>query len=151
MKDIKHLLMVALAFLAVIAAFLVARRLLTPKTFGKLGHYRAAAVDEVKAKPVKYAGQEDCAMCHETQARMKRAAGHRGLSCETCHGPLAAHIEDPSAAQPVKPSGSEAREFCLVCHGKDASRPAAFPQVSAEEHNPGLACSLCHNPHGPKL
>ena len=46
MKDIEHLLRVAGVFVLVISSFLAVRHFLVPETFGKYGHYRAAAATE---------------------------------------------------------------------------------------------------------
>src|SRR3989304_3895088 len=43
-------------FARALAALLVARRLLIPKTFGDLGHYRASAIGENAVLGIKYAG-----------------------------------------------------------------------------------------------
>ncbi|MFH2202051.1 MAG: hypothetical protein ABIJ96_02950, partial [Elusimicrobiota bacterium] len=67
MKDIQHLIRVAIAFVVVISGFLIVRHFMVPKSFGAIGHYRAAALDEIKAAPLRYAGSADCAMCHEDQ------------------------------------------------------------------------------------
>ena len=151
MKDIEHLLRVAAAFIAAIAIFLFARAYLTPPSFGAIGHYRADSVDEIKALPLHYAGQKECSKCHKDQARDKALAGHRTINCESCHGPAAEHIKAPAKAKLDKPAEKDMREFCGVCHSKNISRPKGFKQQNLYEHNPGMACTQCHNPHKPKL
>lgn len=151
MKDIEHLLRVIAVFIVVITAFLVARAKMTPASFGKIGHYRAAAVDEIKALPVRYAGQKDCVKCHKQQVQEKVGSSHKTMSCESCHGALAEHILDHAKHKPVKPAEKEMREFCGHCHSKAISRPKTFPQINIYEHNPGVSCTQCHNPHKPKL
>ena len=149
----RHLRRVVAVFAAVFAAFLVVRRLYVPPSFGKLGHYRAAAVDELRDHPVRYAGlrgQPACAKCHAAQAKDKAGDGHKGFLCETCHGALAEHAAAPKAVKAGKPSGDAMRGFCGRCHARNASRPTGFPQQDLDEHNPGLACTQCHNPHRPK-
>ncbi|MBI5241675.1 MAG: cytochrome c3 family protein [Elusimicrobia bacterium] len=150
MKDIRHLLHVAAAFVVVIIGFLIARHLVVPKSFGRIGHYRADAVDEIKALPLRYAGEQACAPCHRAQAKAKASSRHKGIRCESCHGALQAHAEAPSSLKPAKPKEGEMRAFCARCHEKNLSRPAKFPQVDPREHNPGVACSQCHPPHQPK-
>ena len=150
MKDIRHLLHVAAAFVVVITGFLIVRRAVVPKDFGKLGHYRAAAVDDIKAMPLRYAGDLSCAPCHRAQAKAKASSKHKTIHCESCHGALQAHAADPSAMKPPKTKESDMRSFCGWCHEKSLSRPAKFPQVDLHEHNPGIACSQCHPPHQPK-
>jgi len=153
MTHARHLLRVAALFVLVIAAFLAARHFLVPPSFGKLGHYRAAAVDDLKRLPVRYAGQAgeaSCARCHAAQAKLKAGDGHRGILCETCHGALAAHAAAPKTGKAGKPPEDAMRGFCGRCHGRSEARPKGFPQQDLGEHNPGLACTQCHDPHRPK-
>lgn len=151
MKDVQHLLRVAVIFAAAFIAFLAARSLLVPESFGKLGHYRANAVDEFAAQPRHYAGEPACKKCHAQQASDKAKSSHRSISCESCHGALLAHAENPkSDAKPRRPKEAEMRAFCGNCHGRSPSRPAKFPQIDLNGHNAGYACNMCHQPHQPK-
>ena len=134
-----------LAVFAVLAvAFLIIRPILVPATFGQFGHYRAAAVDEIAARPITYAGRNTCVDCHQDEATSQGKSPHQGLTCESCHGPLLAHLDNPSEAKPMMP---RERDYCPICHGYDAARPNGFPQVVVAEHNEGLPCIGCHNPH----
>jgi cytochrome c553 len=49
------------------------------------------------------------------------------------------------------PLSTEVAALCANCHEKDAARPKWFPQVASREHNPGIDCNSCHQPHQPKL
>ena len=138
----------ALIFAAAIAALIIARKLLVPATFGDLGYYRAAAVGEIAAQPISYAGAKACLECHDDIDQAKRQSKHRGLSCEVCHGDAARHVEAPDEVKLVKPTG---RGYCPLCHGYSPARPTGFPQINAELHNPGRACMSCHNAHNPML
>lgn len=129
------------------AALLVARRLLVPETFGELGHYRAAALDSVAAREMKYAGRQACALCHSDVEAQRTAGFHAGLSCEVCHGPAANHVAGPMDRKPFIPRD---REACTLCHGFNFSRPTGFPQVDPATHNAPLACVACHSPHAPE-
>ena len=133
-------------FTAAIAVLLVARARLVPKSFGELGHYRADALVVNAARPVRYAGLEVCAGCHDDEAAKKAASYHRTLTCEGCHGPASDHAEDPSEKKPVIP---RERKDCLRCHEYRFSRPTGFPQVIENLHNPMQPCMNCHNPHDP--
>jgi hypothetical protein len=106
MRDIEHLLRVAAVFVVVISAFLVTRHFLVPKTFGKYGHYRAAAAEEMQSLPTHFAGEPACLGCHPEQAKAKAGGGHRVVHCESCHGALGAHAKDPKATKAVKPEAS---------------------------------------------
>lgn len=151
MKDVQHLLRVAVIFAAVFAAFLGARKLLIPESFGRLGHYRANAVEEFAAQPPHYAGEAACKRCHPQPAADKAGSSHRSISCESCHGALSAHVNEPkSAAGPRRPKEAELRAFCGHCHEKSLSKPAKFPQIDVKKHYPDGPCNMCHQPHKPK-
>lgn len=137
----------SILFTLVIAAFLLARYFLVPESFGEVGHYRAAAVDEIAALEVNYAGREACAMCHDEIAATHGERLHRGVSCEVCHGAAAAHVEDPME---IHPSAPRERDLCQLCHGYDPSRPTGFPQIDPTSHNPLVPCFSCHDPHAPE-
>jgi len=128
-------------------ALLSVRQRLVPKSFGELGHYRADAVKAAAGQPIRYAGAEACAECHDDVAELKGGSYHRGVSCEICHGPAAAHVQDAGENKPVVP---RERKACLYCHGYLPSRPTGFPQVIEKVHNPMEPCMGCHNPHDPK-
>jgi hypothetical protein len=135
-----------LLFGLMIAGLITARYLLVPESFGDYGHYRADAVTEIAELPNAYAGYQACAECHSDIIDKRAGSHHRGLACETCHGPAAAHAEAPDEVTPPAPRD---RTFCPVCHGYNASRPSGFPQVIATRHNPGKPCMSCHDPHAP--
>lgn len=137
----------AAAFALAAVALVVARSFLVPDTFGELGHYRAAAVDTIVAHPKKYAGQQECALCHGGIAQRRLASNHRGVACESCHGPGAAHVANPVEQKPAIP---RTREFCIRCHAYNPSRPTGFPQIDPVAHNPLTPCMNCHEPHEPE-
>lgn len=130
-----------------IAALIAVRQKVVPATFGQTGHYRAAALQEIAARPIKYAGRDACAECHSDEFETHSRARHQTVSCETCHGPAAAHVADPGVAAPLMP---RERNFCPRCHGYDSSRPTGFPQIDQVTHNPPEACVNCHLPHAPE-
>jgi hypothetical protein len=142
-----HLVRLAVALAAGIVLFLVVQRLLVPPTFGRYGHYRAASVEEVAARPVRFAGQGACVECHTDQAQVRASGKHAHISCEACHGALAAHAEDASS----KPQLPAVVPLCTRCHEADAAKPVKFAQVKTAEHSGGAACNDCHQPHNPKL
>jgi hypothetical protein len=130
----------------VIAGLVVVRILMVPPSFGKYGHYRADAVNDIRKLPESYAGYRVCADCHTDIFDLKQASSHRGLSCEVCHGAASEHAAAPEDKKPIVPKG---RELCTLCHGYNESRPSGFPQIISTTHNPGKACMACHNPHSP--
>jgi hypothetical protein len=128
-------------------ALMVSWRLLIPETFGDLGRYRAAALEEVASRTKKYAGRQECAVCHSDIEALRVESNHRGVSCEVCHGPAADHAGAP---MDTKPAISRERETCTLCHGFNPSRPTGFAQVDANTHNAPQACVTCHSPHAPE-
>ena len=146
--DSGHLIRPALVLIAALGLFLVIRGAVVPKAFGQYGHYRPGALDMVRQKPIAYAGQEACVMCHEDQAKVRAEGKHARVACEACHGPLAKHADDPGAVVPKRP---DVAVLCARCHEKDAAKPKWFPQVATAEHSGGMLCNSCHVPHNPHL
>jgi hypothetical protein len=147
-KDAGHLFRLAAVFIAGLLIFLVIRGFLVPKSFGQFGHYRANAVAEIAARPIKFAGHESCEGCHADVLDKKKNGKHAGVNCEACHGPQAQHVDDPTS---VKPAKLDAAVLCARCHEANAAKPRNFPQVDTEEHSTGLPCDTCHQPHSPVI
>ena len=129
----------------ILLSYYVARLFLIPESFGKYGWYRANVLQEYQTIPVTYGGAVNCAECHADIVETKNNGGHRMINCESCHGPLASHIQDQS----VMPKKMEDRNFCVSCHEQNPSRPSWLPQVISAEHSQGLTCMDCHVPHIP--
>jgi len=147
-KDAGHLFRLAAVFIAGLLIFLVIRGFLVPKSFGQFGHYRANAVTEIAARPIKFAGHESCEGCHADVLDKKKNGKHAGVDCEACHGPQAQHVDDPTS---VKPAKLDTAVLCARCHEANAAKPRNFPQVDTEEHSTGLPCDTCHQPHSPVI
>jgi hypothetical protein len=128
-------------------AFLIVRAAAMPAGFGVYGHYRAGALDDSRARPIRYAGQAACLDCHSDVGETRNHGPQgRPLSCEGCHGPLAAHASDPGTAAAKKP---EARTLCLRCHEANPARPPGFRQIDPATHADEGPCISCHTPHAP--
>ncbi len=138
---------VVVPIVALVIIYLIVRHFLIPPTFGLWGHYRAASAVQNAELPVNYAGGEACADCHSEIVSAKKAGYHRGVACETCHGPAYAHTQDQ---EKHKPQINRARPACLICHEYLSSRPTGFPQVVSDSHNPLKQCITCHKPHDPR-
>lgn len=145
-KDYEHLLRVAGAFVVGIVLFGGLRALLVPKSFGEYGFYRGAALGELAARPVVFAGHQTCEACHDAEAALKHQGMHVTVNCEACHGPLQAHALDPTGSPAPH---LDTAVLCVRCHAANAARPKSFPQIVVAEHNPGLPCETCHQPHSP--
>jgi len=130
-----------------IGLFLVLRHFLVPESYGDLGHYRANSLQDNEKFEIIHAGKESCNDCHEDMAELKAMDLHSGLSCETCHGPGLAHMNNTDSVDMILPDG---RAFCGLCHEKNAARRTdAVIQVELKVHNPDKNCTYCHNPHAP--
>lgn len=158
-RHARHVLRVSLVFALGFIAFLVIRRSLIPSDFGVYGYYRAGALNEIKARPIAYAGRAACEDCHagtydDTDDKTPPLEGadllkdnkHAKISCEACHEPLAAHAADPE--KPVSKVASD--RLCLGCHLQLTGRPATQPQVVPGDHGDNDKCVSCHKPHRPK-
>jgi uncharacterized CHY-type Zn-finger protein len=145
-KDSAHLIRVAGVLLLGAIAFIALRAAVIPKSFGQYGPYRGAALKEITSLPVKFAGHEVCEGCHSDVLEIKSKGVHAHVNCESCHGPLANHAEDPVSVIPVKP---DVAKLCVRCHSENIAKPSGFPQVDAKEHSQGVLCNTCHKPHSP--
>ena len=148
MKDAGHLFRFAGLFVIAFLVFWVIRGYVVPKSFGEYGHYRGAALGDIAAHPIKFAGHETCETCHSDVSDTKTKGAHAHVNCEACHGALANHANDPTSVTPVLP---DATVLCARCHTASAAKPKNFPQVDPQDHSGGVACKTCHNPHSPVI
>jgi hypothetical protein len=146
-RSYEHLLRLAAVFAAAAVVFAILRALLVPADYGRFGRYRAGALLQIASHSTVYAGQLSCVECHTDVAEARKNNMHARISCETCHGPLAAHADDPSVAA-RKP---DARAVCAVCHQPDPARTRAIKTVLFADHADPGPCTSCHSPHAPKL
>ncbi len=145
-------LFVAAAFIAII---LVARYILVPSDFGVHGDsftynfYRADNVREWSLFPVSYRGREYCADCHEENSESIVQSQHKTIECENCHGPAINHPDNPETL-----NIDRNRKLCLRCHANlpyPGSLRNEIAAIEPSEHNLGVECVECHNPHNPNL
>lgn len=101
----------------------------------------------------------DCAVCHEETVKLFERNPHAVLekssrfrlenSCESCHGPGRAHVDEGGDKSRIVTfrEGAARTAYdgrCLTCHGKDR----ALSGYEAGRHaGQGLACVECHNIH----
>ena len=147
-KDYEHLVRLASIFVIGLLVFAVARAQFVPKDFGKLGHYRASAIDDIRRRPIAYAGRATCSECHSDVVDEAAPSKHKALPCETCHGPSAKHVDDQEVL-PKKLDGN----FCVRCHAANTGKPSTHPTVNLTDHSdPKDSCTSagCHKPHDPR-
>jgi cytochrome c7-like protein len=147
-RDIEHVIRAVALLAGGFAVFVVVRWVLVPADFGVYGFYRAGALADNQAKPMKYAGQTLCLDCHADVGETRKGSRHATINCEACHGPLARHA---SGNFDVKPQALNPRLLCLQCHTKSAGKPDFFPQIVPADHGGDGACTECHKPHHPKI
>lgn len=147
LRDAGHLVRPAAVLLAALGLFVVIRSAIIPKAFGQYGHYRPGALAMIRQRPISFAGQDTCLMCHEDQGKARAAGRHAHVACEACHGAQAKHANDPT----IVPKLPDTAVLCRRCHEKDAAKPKTFPQVVTAEHSGGAACKDCHQPHNPHI
>ncbi|MDP2277261.1 MAG: cytochrome c3 family protein [Nitrospirota bacterium] len=107
---------------------------------------------EWKDFPVKYKGAGYCKDCHAGQYAKITASRHAKVQCENCHNPAVNHPDNPP-----KLAVDRSRELCLRCHSSLPYRPVVYVELpkgavqlkmkNPDEHNPGVECVTCHNPH----
>ena len=147
-RDIEHVVRAAVLFAVGFVAFAIIRWALVPADFGVYGFYRAGALADNQARPVKYAGQTLCLDCHTDVGDTRKGSRHAAINCEACHGPMARHA---SGNFDVKPQALNPRLLCLQCHTKGVGKPGFFPQIVPADHGGDGPCTDCHKPHHPKI
>jgi len=133
-----------LLLVGILCSYAIARYFLKPPSFGEYGWYRGAALVELRARPVVFAGKKACEECHVDEAEMLAKHSHKTLSCEACHGPRQAHAQDPDVKINVV-----AFSHCLRCHEANPSRPKFQKQIDVRDHYGSAKCTECHVPHAP--
>jgi len=141
--------------IGIVALILVARSFLVPKDFGiqdrgyMYGFHRLGNEADWKAMEVMYKSAEYCGGCHPDKTETLGKSPHAIIQCENCHGPAVNHPDDPP-----KLTIDRSRALCLRCHAQlpyPTSGRAVIRGINPEEHNPGMDCPDCHNPHNPSL
>ena len=147
-----QVLRIFLLALGIVTVYSIARYFLTPQSFRQYGWYRGEALGELASRDPVFGGKKACEECHSEQIQKLQKFEHKSLSCEGCHGPLQAHVENPE----VKPEKRSTYGSCLRCHEANPSRPKWYKQIVSKNHysesKPGAKpalCTECHVPHAP--
>ena len=134
---------IILLAVGIVGVYSIARYFLTPESFRQYGWYRGAALLELSARAPVYAGRKACEECHSDEVDKLLKGVHKTLSCEGCHGPGQAHVDNPDIKLVVLNFS-----HCVRCHEANPSRPKSQKQIVIKDHYEG-ACTECHVPHSP--
>ncbi len=142
-------ILAGLALVAVLAVASVALAVVVPWVYGEYGFHPEENARTWAALTPSYTDAAVCQRCHEAQYAPWQGERHASVTCESCHGPLAAHAATaPSEASAGLPAIEKpAAGLCAVCHETSPAKPTAFVQVDLAEHYPGAPCLGCHDSH----
>lgn len=142
----KHISRLLLLLAASAALGLAAKWFFTADSFYDYGHYRGKSVIEIAAQEPVYQTARYCRDCHDERHSQWSANNHKSVICEVCHGAGQDH-----PAKGKLPIPADTRKLCTLCHERMQERPRTQPQVDLAQHSFGQQCTVCHNPHAPKL
>ena len=142
----KHIVRLLSLIAAVVIVSLIAMRFLTVDSFYRFGHYRANSVTEIAALEPVYQTPVYCKDCHSERHAQWSANSHKTVMCETCHGPAQGHPQNGKLPIP-----SDTVKLCTLCHEAMPGRPRTQPQIQVAQHANAQKCTICHNPHAPKI
>ena len=153
-----HVKRIVLGLVVFAVIGLLGKMLLTPKSFGTYGHYRADTIEEEANLKIRHGTNASCFSCHQHEADIHLKGRHKTISCEFCHGPYADHIKDGKkvGTLPVK-RGEEIRVLCLRCHNKaiqarpeEVIKTVVMPEhLESQKVKVTHICNQCHNQHAP--
>ncbi len=142
-KHIFRLLSLIVGFLVVA---MIAKPFLTVESFYRFGHYRADSVPEIAAQEPVLQTANYCQGCHTARHAQWSAGSHKTVTCEICHGTAEGHPQNGKLPIP-----KDAAKLCTLCHEAMPGRPRTQPQIQVAQHSGGQQCTVCHNPHSPKI
>ena len=134
------------------------KNLLLPDSFGVYGPFRADAINEAAAVPIRHGTNDSCFKCHPFEAKIHKAGLHKTISCEFCHGPYADHVtrDKKTGLLPVK-TGDQITTLCLRCHNTEIKarseqviKTVALPDhLKQQQVKLTHTCNQCHHVHAP--
>jgi cytochrome c553 len=144
-----------------------AKQFFTADSFYEYGHYRGKSVAEIASEKPEYKGTPYCTSCHAQQVAEWSIGIHnrpdigKVVKCEVCHGPAGGR--DPETAYIAPSTGpdhpknmkmivpADSRQLCTLCHERMTGRPLQQRQIVVADHAGTQQCTVCHNPHSPRL
>ncbi len=153
-----HVVRIVLGLVVIAVVGGVGKYLLTPKSFGTYGHYRADTIEEEANREIRIWTNASCLSCHTHEAKIHLNGRHKTISCEFCHGPYADHIKDGKkvGTLPVK-RNEDIRVLCLRCHNraiqarpKEVIKTVVMPEhLESQKVKETHICNQCHHQHAP--
>ena len=67
---------------------------------------------------------------------------HKGLSCETCHGPSRAHVDDPEIKLPSSVTANACGATKPVLRGPHGSSKSPLPNITPAKSAPNVMCLI---------
>jgi hypothetical protein len=163
-RHIVRLLLIMVGF-AVLAYG--AKQFFTADSFYRYEHYRGNSVADIASDKPKYKGIAYCASCHAEQLAAWSNGVHnrpdigKVVRCEVCHGAAGERdvrgMFENSSTGPEHPKNlklivpTDSRQLCTLCHERMTGRPLQQRQIVVAEHAGTQQCTVCHNPHSPRL
>ena len=142
----KHIFRLVALLVGLLAVAVVAPQFLTVESFYRFGHYRADSVSEIAAQEPVLQTARYCQDCHDERHAQWSAGNHKSVTCEVCHGAALGHPKNGKLPIP-----KDTAKLCSLCHEAMPGRPATQPQIDVAPHANAQQCSVCHNPHSPKI
>lgn len=142
----KHIFRLVSLILGFLVVAIVAKPFLTVDSYYRFGHYRANSVSEIAAQEPVLQTARYCEGCHSARHAQWSASSHKSVTCEICHGAAQGHPQNGKLPIP-----KDAVKLCTQCHEAMPGRPRAQPQIQVAQHSAGQQCTVCHNPHSPKI
>jgi cytochrome c553 len=142
----KHIFRLVSLIVGFLVLTIIAIPILIPDSFYRFGHYRANSVIEIAAQEPVLQTANYCKDCHTERHAQWSASNHKSVTCEVCHGAALGHPQKGKLPIP-----KDAAKLCTLCHEAMPGRPRTQPQIEAAQHSGGQQCTVCHNPHSPKI
>ncbi len=142
----KHIFRLVSLILGLLVVAIIAKPFLTVDSFYRFGHYRANSVTEIAAQEPVLQTARYCEGCHSARHAQWSAGSHKSVTCEICHGAAQGHPQNGKLPIP-----KDAVKLCTQCHEAMPGRPRTQPQIQVAQHSSGQQCTVCHNPHSPKI